>query len=80
MSIGKGTADVTGRDRHIILKALAIAIEAISAVPQKQQPLSDQDDMKKLLQAMAPSDVELAVYQRSAHWVIHGQTSTPDGG
>lgn len=64
--------DVTGRDRHLILKALAIAVEAIEAAPERQRPISDQADMKRLLDHMAPDDVELETYARSAAWIVRG--------
>ncbi len=51
--------DVTGRDRHIITKALAYAIETISVLPERDQERSDQADMKRLLEAMVDSDIEL---------------------
>lgn len=60
------TTDVTGRDRHIITKALAYAIEAIDALPDRWQEKGDKADMKKLLEAMVPSDVELGLIRRSA--------------
>lgn len=65
-------ANVTGRDRHITLKALAIAIRAIDAAPPERQPASDRDDMVRLLKAMAPNEVELEMYVRSAVYVVEG--------
>jgi hypothetical protein len=64
--------EVTGRDRHIITKALAIAIRAIETVPPRQQPESDRDDMVKLLKAMVPDDIERELIVRSSSWVVEG--------
>lgn len=64
--------DVTGRDRHIITKALAIAIRAIELVPERQQPASDRDDMVSLLKVMVPDDVERELIIRSASWAMEG--------
>jgi hypothetical protein len=72
-----GNSEVTGHDRHVILKALTIAIEAISTVPEKRQPRGDWADMKKLLQAMVSNDVEMSNYQTSAYWALHGKTWAP---
>ena len=77
MSADDGEDDVTGHDRHVILKALTIAIEAISTVPERRQPQGDWVDMKKLLQAMVSGDVELSNYQTSAYWALRGKTWAP---
>jgi hypothetical protein len=52
-------SDVTGRDGLIIAKALAYAIEAISALPPWRQEASDMSDMKRLLDAIVTSNAEL---------------------
>jgi hypothetical protein len=49
---GVAAGSVTGRDRYIILNALAYAIEAISRLPEQWQERSDQSDMIALLDAM----------------------------
>jgi hypothetical protein len=45
-------SSVTGRDRYIMMNALAYAIEAISRLPEQWQERSDQTDMIALLDAM----------------------------
>ena len=45
-------SNVTGRDGHIMRKALAYAIEAIGKLPPRWQEASDRDDMIRLLDAM----------------------------
>jgi hypothetical protein len=47
------SSSVTGRDRYIIVNALAYAIEAIDRLPQRWQERSDQKDMIALLDAMS---------------------------
>jgi hypothetical protein len=59
--------DVTGRDGYLICKALAYAIEAIHALPRKWQEEGDAEDMRLLLEAMAPDDAELQLYIQNAH-------------
>ena len=59
--------DVTGRDRHIIKKALAYAITVIGTLPERQQEVSDQADMKKLLSHMVENDAELNMFLADAH-------------
>jgi hypothetical protein len=63
--------DVTDHDRHVILKALALAIEFISTLPENSQLSSDVDDMRRLLRAMLPKDEDLATYQKSVQWMVH---------
>ena len=65
-------AEFVLRDLHLVKKALAIAVLAI----ERQQPgpfqsLSDQMDMKRLLDRIA-SDEELAHYQRAARIAVTG--------
>src|ERR1700728_1200770 len=47
------SSSVTGRDRYIIVNALAYAIEAMDRLPQRWQERSDQKDMIALLDAMS---------------------------
>ena len=44
---------VTGHDEHIMMNALAYAIEAIDRLPKRWQEGSDQEDMIALLNAMS---------------------------
>lgn len=64
--------NITGRDRHLITKALAIAIGTIDRAAERHQPSSDRDDMTKLLEAMVPSDVELENLANSVGWLFSG--------
>jgi hypothetical protein len=54
--------DFSGRDAHIIALALAYAIAAIDALSRQLAALSDQDDMKAMLDDMISQDSELARY------------------
>jgi hypothetical protein len=58
--------DVTGRDRLIIAKALAYAIQAIEALPESRRENSDQVDMKRMLRAISEDDVELEMFMQGA--------------
>jgi hypothetical protein len=40
---------VTGRDAYLVLQALAYTILTIEALPERQQELSNKEQMKKLL-------------------------------
>ena len=60
------TADVTGRDTHIIAKALVYAVQAIDALPERNRENSDQADMNHLLHAIVDSDVELEMFIQGA--------------
>jgi hypothetical protein len=44
---------VTGRDHHIMMNALAYAIEAIGRLPRRWQEASDREDMIALLNDMS---------------------------
>ena len=41
--------DIAGRDDFVIAKALYFAIHYIDKLPQEKRPLSDQDDMQRIL-------------------------------
>ena len=58
--------ELSGRDLHLVKKALAIATLAIEQRPGPFQSTSDQADMKSLLDQMIKSDVELEYYGRRA--------------
>jgi len=51
-------AAFTGRDLHLVKKALAIAVLAIERQPGPFQSASDQSDMKALLDGLIESDTE----------------------
>jgi hypothetical protein len=52
--------DFSGREAHIIGSALAYAIAVIEVLPKEMASLSDQADMKAMLDDMISQDSELA--------------------
>jgi hypothetical protein len=60
------------RELHLVKKALAIAILAIERQPSEFQSLSDQADMRALLDQLIASDSELAHYARAAKIAVTG--------
>ena len=68
-------AEFTGRDLHLVKKALAIAVLAIERQPGPFQSASDQSDMKALLDDLIENDTELAHY---AHAALNAVTGDPD--
>lgn len=66
-------AEIRDRDLHLVKKALAIAVLAIERQPGPFQSLSDQADMKELLDRLTPSDVVLEHYARSARIAVTGE-------
>lgn len=66
------TTNVTGRDHHVIGKALAIAIDVISRAHATHSPDSDAADMVRLYLHMCPDETERACYRQSVHWLLSG--------
>ena len=66
-------AEFTGRDLHLVKKALAIAVLAIERQPGPFQSVSDQSDMKALLDGLIENDTELAHYARAAQIAVTGE-------
>jgi len=66
-------AQFKDRDRHLVKKALAIAVLAIERQPGPFQSASDQDDMKTLLDRLIASDVEMELYARAARIAVTGE-------
>ncbi|MFQ3452435.1 hypothetical protein PMN64_03770 [Bradyrhizobium sp. UFLA01-814] len=66
-------AEFTGRELHLVKKALAIAVLAIERQPGPFQSTSDQNDMKALLDGLIESDTELAFYARAARIAATGE-------
>jgi hypothetical protein len=66
-------AEVVDRELHLVKKALAIAVLAIDRQPGPFQSLSDQRDMKLLLDRLIASDTELAAYARAARIAVTGE-------
>ncbi len=66
-------AEFTGRDLHLVTKALAIAVLAIERDPGPFQSVSDRTDMKALLDELIANDTELAHYARAARIAVTGE-------
>jgi len=66
-------AELTGRDLHRVKKALAIAVLAIESQPGPFQPMSDQADMKGLLDRLIETDPAFARGARAARIAVPGQ-------
>lgn len=66
-------AEFTGRELHLVKKALAIAVLTIKRQPGPFQSASDQSDMKALLDRLMESDTELAHYARAARIAVTGK-------
>ena len=61
------------RELHLVKKALAIAVLAIERQPGPFQSMSDQADMKVMLDHLITSDDELAHYARAARIAVTGK-------
>ncbi len=59
--------DVTGRDRFIVVEALAFTVEALSELPIEVRPANNIADMKRLIAEYVKSDAGLGQVQQSAH-------------
>ena len=68
-------AEFTGRKLHLVKKALAIANLAIEQRPGPFQSVSDQSDMKAMLDELIESDVELEYYARAAWIAVTGEAN-----
>ena len=66
-------AEFTGRELHLVKKALAIAVLVIERQPGPFQSASDQADMKVVLDGLIESDTELATYVRAAQIAVTGK-------
>jgi hypothetical protein len=62
-----------GRELHLVKKALAIAVLAIERQAGPFQSMSDQADMKVMLDHLTRSDTELAHYARAARIAVTGE-------
>jgi hypothetical protein len=58
--------NVTGRDGHIIEKALFYAAHFIDGLPEEHRPRSDRDDMVRLLRARLGDNFLAAAEQHGA--------------
>lgn len=68
-----GMAEFTGRDLHLVKKALSIAALTIERQPGPFQSASDQSDMKSRLDGLIENDTELAHYTRAARIAVTGE-------
>jgi hypothetical protein len=62
----------TDRELHLVKKALAIAVLAIERQAGPFQSMSDQANMKVMLDRLITSDTELAHYARAARIAVTG--------
>ena len=65
------TPTIAGRDRHIVARALAIAISTIERAEPEKRPLSDLHDMKTMLGQLLESDAHLEAYISSATNILN---------
>lgn len=65
--------EFTGRDLHLVKKALSIAVLVIERQPGPFQSASDQSDMKALLDGLIENDTELAHYARAVRIAVTGE-------
>ena len=66
--------ELSGRDWHLVVKALVIAVTAVERMPEGPfRPDNDVADMKALLDELVESDEALAHYARSARIALSGK-------
>jgi len=73
-------ADVTGRDKYILVEALSFTVEALSGLPIELRPDNNIADMKRLLEELVKQDAGLAQSQliarrRFQHVLDYGKTN-----
>lgn len=67
-------SELSGRNLHLIKKALAIAVASMERMPESPfRSDSDVADMNTLLDEMVESDVQLEFYARAALIAITGK-------
>jgi len=64
--------DFTGRDKHLILRTLSLAIFAVEAARRRLEASSDLEGMKALLDKLAESETELSMYMSEARIQLIG--------
>lgn len=69
-------ASAVGHDRHLVIKALMIAITAMDAVPERRRPRTDRESLTRLLRDLKPSDTEAQLYARAAEWILKEAVAT----
>ena len=62
--------NITGRDSHIMTRALAYAAAVIPLLPELYREESDREDMLRLLRALAPSEGQFEL-DRAAETLQH---------
>jgi hypothetical protein len=72
------TIELTGREVHVLLKALVLAVKVIERQPYYRRPESDCSDMKKLLDRLESDPAGLQVYTRSAFWILDGNVPSAE--
>jgi len=60
------------RRHHVTLLALCVAVQAIDATERIRRPLSDQDDMKLLLDELIDSYTEMKLFIEHARYIVGG--------
>ena len=73
-------ADVTGRDKYILVEALSFTVEALSGLPIEHRPDNNIADMKLLLEEFVKHDAGLAQVQliarrRFQHVLAYGKAN-----
>jgi hypothetical protein len=63
---------ITGREHHLLTKALAIAIEVQSRAHPRHRAGSDHDEMIELYLQLAPEAVDRQSTQHGIHWLLAG--------
>ena len=66
---------VTSRDDYIITQALVYAILTIDALPKERRSVSNQSDMKRILDHLAPDEADLAFMIESTRRAMYGDES-----
>jgi hypothetical protein len=67
-------AEFTDREIHLVKKALAIAVLTIERQSGRFRSVSDQRDMKVLLEALIENDTELEMYAHEARIAVTGES------
>lgn len=60
------------RRHHVTLLALCVAVQVIDKTERTRRPLSDQDDMKLLLDELISSEGEMEMFIRTARSIVEG--------
>ena len=69
--------EVTGRDAHLVTRALALAIQTIPHLPVNYRPDSDREDMLKLIRTMDDATVQLDIAEHMMAHLNEGDDAIP---